>query len=49
MAASQAGRDLIYFTFGEKYKGVDLAELIYHSMAIIEKHNVTVGAFVSSS
>ena len=43
MAASVAGRDVIYFTFGEKYKGVPLHDLIAHSLDIAKKHNVTVG------
>src|SRR5690242_14008125 len=43
MAASLAGREVIYFTFSEKYKGVDLAELINYTLSIAEKHGVTVG------
>lgn len=45
MSASQAERDLIYFTFGEKYSGRTLESWLLDLNHLIEKHSITVGAF----
>ncbi len=43
MAASQAERDLEYFTFGEKYAGRTLEDWLLELNRFVVEHNLTVG------
>jgi hypothetical protein len=43
MAASQAERDMEYFTFGEKYAGRTLEDWLLELNRFVVEHNLSVG------
>jgi poly(ADP-ribose) glycohydrolase len=49
MSASEAERDLVYFTFGEKYAGRTLEEWLLDLNRFVVEHNITVGTCLSRS